>query len=349
MRIVGIVPEDAPDPRQELIARLRQMPVSILGLAPQPHVEDWGGFGAQASERNGAIEQMSALLTYTLWRNPDDPTDPANLAELNKDTRAALDTSPPWSRPRWLLEGGERMRYPTLWEAVRTTWTSPDEARRRKSVEAELVWHANYVLMNRFPQPGQRSVPPWERTEGRVDERHVEHGTPVTIDGEPLARRSHRHRPECVGGRSRPRAERRAHGSDRARAPALRDLGVRAAASRRLNNLHAVEGRGVAWIRDDSDSSPSSARHRLRGRPGGRRRRRPPARAVRHCGVAADSVDHRRPRRCGRRGRHRPPRAVGRLPARHRWGRTARQRRLLRARPHPAGRPRQRGGSGVAS
>ena len=186
MRIVGIVPEDAPDPRQELIARLRQMPVSILGLAPQPHVEDWGGFGAQASERNGAIEQMSALLTYTLWRNPDDPTDPANLAELNKDTRAALDTSPPWSRPRWLLEGGERMRYPTLWEAVRTTWTSPDEARRRKSVEAELVWHANYVLMNRFPQPGQRSVPPWERTEGRVDERHVEHGTPVTIDGEPV-------------------------------------------------------------------------------------------------------------------------------------------------------------------
>ncbi len=130
---------------------------------------------------------MSALLTYTFWRNPDDRADPANLAELDDHTRAALDTSPPWSRPRWLLDGVERMRYPTLWEAVRTTWTSPDEPRHRKSVEAELVWHANYVLMNRFPQPRQRDVPPWERTEGLVDERHVEHGIPVTIDGESVA------------------------------------------------------------------------------------------------------------------------------------------------------------------
>ncbi|HWL01683.1 MAG TPA: hypothetical protein VNQ52_04840 [Microbacteriaceae bacterium] len=188
MYFAGITPEDAPDPRLELVERLRQMPVPVLGLVPQPHVEDWGGFGGQASERGGMFEQMSALLSYTLWRNPDDRADPVNLAELDEATLAAVDATTPWPRPRWLLDMVERMRYPMLWEAVRTTWTSPHEARRRTSVEAELVWHANYVLMNRFAEPGQRALPPWERTDdGLVDERHVEHGIPVIIDGDPVS------------------------------------------------------------------------------------------------------------------------------------------------------------------
>ncbi|HUG49514.1 MAG TPA: hypothetical protein VLZ78_00810 [Terrimesophilobacter sp.] len=187
MQFAGIVPEDAPDPRQETIARLRQMPVPILGLAPQPHVEDWSAFGVQASERDGAAERISALLSYTLWRNPDDPTDPINLVDMDDATRTALDATTPWPRPQWLLDAVGRMRYPMMWEAVRTTWNSPDGAKHRDGVEAELVWHANYVLMNRFPQPGRPGVPPWERRGGLVDERHVEHGIPVTIDGEPVS------------------------------------------------------------------------------------------------------------------------------------------------------------------
>ena len=184
MRFAGILPEDAPDPRWETIARLRRMPVPLLGLAPQPHVEDWGGFGVQASESNGVVEQMAGSLSYTLWRNPGDRADPANLAELDDDTRAALDMSPPWPRPRWLLDAAERMRYPMLWEAVRTTWNRPGGGGHRNSLEQELVWHVNHVLMNRFSPPGQHAVPSWERTEGLVDERHVEHAVPVTIDGE---------------------------------------------------------------------------------------------------------------------------------------------------------------------
>lgn len=43
MQVSGRLPEDAPDPRLRIIEQLRAMPVPILGLVPQPHVEDWGG------------------------------------------------------------------------------------------------------------------------------------------------------------------------------------------------------------------------------------------------------------------------------------------------------------------
>ncbi len=61
------------------------------------------------------------------------------------------------------------MRYPMLWECVRTQWThAPDEP---GAVRTLLVAHVNHVLDNQF-QP----APP-------VDERCVEPGVPVLVDG----------------------------------------------------------------------------------------------------------------------------------------------------------------------
>ena len=91
---------------------------------------------------------MTASITYTLWRNPDDRADPVNLADLDETTRRSIEEVPPWPRPPWLIEYLQRLRYPQLWEAVRTTWHRvPSE---RSSVQNLLADHVNHILMNQY-------------------------------------------------------------------------------------------------------------------------------------------------------------------------------------------------------
>jgi hypothetical protein len=186
MQSRGVLPEDAPDPRLRLIEQLRAMPVPILGLVPQPHLEDWGSFSMSSGTSNGVMHEMTAGINYTLWRNPDDRDDPVNLAELDEETRRAVGMQTPWPRPKWLLEGVARMRYPTLWEAVRTTWRRDDP--HQPTPGAELVHHVNHVLMNQYSARSARD--PDARTgrpESPVDERHIEHGVPVVVNGAAVA------------------------------------------------------------------------------------------------------------------------------------------------------------------
>lgn len=187
MEFAGILPPDAPDPRLEWIEKAKAMPVPVLGFVPQRHLEDWDaiGVGSSTSSAHG-LEQLEAVVTYTLWRNPDDRADPVNLAPLDDATLAGLDVEPPWPRPQWLLDGVERMRLRTLWEGVRTTWVRERDAYR--TVEAILVHHVNHVLMNRFRRELGLSGRPWERDRSfEVTERHVQHGIPVEVDGEEVS------------------------------------------------------------------------------------------------------------------------------------------------------------------
>ncbi len=182
MRFGGVLPADAPDPRERTIGQLRDLHAVVLGLVPQPHVEDWCALGIETGARNGVTDRFAAVLSYTFWRNPADRADPINLAELDDATRTALDTTPSWPRPPWLLDRVERMRYPMLWEAVRTSWHREDA--RRPSVPAELVRHVNNVLANRHHTEWTRD--PAALAHGlpeHVDERHVERDIPVTVDG----------------------------------------------------------------------------------------------------------------------------------------------------------------------
>jgi hypothetical protein len=169
MRFAGIVGEDEPDPRLRWREQARELPVPIVGLVPQPHVEDWGAIGVGTGTRNGELDSCEVSISYTLWRNPDQPDDPVNLAELDERQRRALDNEPPWPRPPWLLEQDRRMRYPMLWECVRTQWSRlPPEP---GAIGAQLAGHVNNVLINRFPEAPE------------VDERSVESGIPVRVDG----------------------------------------------------------------------------------------------------------------------------------------------------------------------
>ncbi len=181
-RFDGMLPEDAPDPRQRTIEQLRDMPVPILGLVPRPHVEDWGALGVETGRRNGVLDRIAVVVGYTLWRNPADRADPAKLAVLDDRTRRALEESPPWPRPKWITDTVERMRCPMLWEAVRTRWNRDDAG--RTTVAAELTRRVNHLLVNRYHAEWTRSPALLEHgPRQHVDERHVEHGVPVVVNG----------------------------------------------------------------------------------------------------------------------------------------------------------------------
>lgn len=172
MQFAGVLPADAPDPLAEVRARVRTLAFPVMGLTPQRTVEDHGDVGLSDGHDFNGLSNQSVSISYTLWRNPDDHGDPVNLAELDEQTRVSLDHEPPWPRPAWLVERVQRMRYPQLWEAVRTTWNRDRSA--YAALSRQLTDHTNYILMNRFH--GELGLPPgpltdraWEVTESDVD------------------------------------------------------------------------------------------------------------------------------------------------------------------------------------
>ncbi|WP_162940326.1 hypothetical protein [Gryllotalpicola protaetiae] len=180
MRFGGRLKADAPDPAIELIEKARRMPVPVIGLVPQRHLEDWDAFGVSSGTHNGVFDSCDVSISYTLWRNPHNIHDPVNLAELGDEQRASLDRQVPSERPPWLLERVRRTRYPLLWECVITHWRS--EPREYDSVEARLAAHVNHILENGFRETRVRGELPGD-LDSPVDERHVEHGVTVLVNG----------------------------------------------------------------------------------------------------------------------------------------------------------------------
>jgi hypothetical protein len=171
---------DAPDPALENIEQARRMPVPVLGLVPQRHLEDWDAFGVASSSHDGELDSCEVSISYTLWRNPHNIDDPRNLAELDDEQRAALSVDLPSDRPPWLIERVRRMRYPLLWEAVTTHWHPEPTA--YDSVEARLAAHVNHILMNGFRATRVHGEVAGE-LDSPVDERHVEHGVRLLVNG----------------------------------------------------------------------------------------------------------------------------------------------------------------------
>ena len=181
MRMAGILPEDAPDPRVEQAAQLKFMPVPVMGLVPQPSLEDTDSISLAYGQDNRGYHDMSVSITYTLWRNPSDRADPINFAELSEEMRRATEFVPPWPRPAWLVEQVARMRFPQLWEAVRTTWhRDPSE---HFSVRTLLVEHVNHLLMNLYQQEPGLSSSNWDSPAPTVTDRMVNDRVSVLVNG----------------------------------------------------------------------------------------------------------------------------------------------------------------------
>ena len=179
MEWVGILPEDAPDPRAERVENLKLMPIPVLGLIPQPSLEDTDSVSLNYATDDRGYSEMTASISYTLWRNPNDRSDPVNLADLDEETRRGLEDLPPWPRPPWLIEQAERMRYPQLWEAVRTTW----QREPRSSLQSLLADHVNHILLNQYRQelwPGATAL---EQHAAVVTARMVNGSARTVVDG----------------------------------------------------------------------------------------------------------------------------------------------------------------------
>lgn len=146
MEFAGYLAEDAPDPRDAQRARMARLGVAAAGLVPQRHLEDLGVEAITSVGRQERVDEVSLSRSYTLWRNPDDREDPVNLRELDEATGRALEERPPLAGPAWLDEARDRLRYPSLWEAVQTHWVRPGGEPRR--VADRLIAHAEYVLTN---------------------------------------------------------------------------------------------------------------------------------------------------------------------------------------------------------
>lgn len=178
MQFGGVLPQDAPDRGEQWRRRILGMPAPIMGLIPQPSLEDTDSIGVSSEQDTAGHASLSVSITYTLWRNAADHSDPVNLAILSDEKRAAIEAVPPWPRPQWLVDRVQNMRYPQLWEAVRTTWNR--DLNGQASLVQELVDHANHVLNNQYQdgavQPGFPPAP-------RLAENAVNSTVTVVIDG----------------------------------------------------------------------------------------------------------------------------------------------------------------------
>lgn len=181
--MTGVLPADAPDPREEQSERLRAMPIPVRGFVPQPALEDDDALGLMVQSDRRSPSAMSVSVGYILWRNPSDRSDPVNLADLDDQTRRSIETVPPWPRPAWLIERVEMMRYPRLWEAVRTTWHA--EGSEHTTPAAVLVDHTRHVLMNQFREQAGIEPHGWDSA-ALPSARSVRDGITLRVDGADL-------------------------------------------------------------------------------------------------------------------------------------------------------------------
>jgi len=183
MQFAGVLPEDAPDPRLDQAERAKELPVPVRGFIPQPSLEDDDSLALMVQQQGDTMAAMSVSVGYMLWRNPDDRADPVNLADLDDHTRRSLDTVPPWPRPAWLIAQVERMRYPRLWEAVRTSWHA--ETSERTTPGALLMDHARHILMNHFREPAGIDLHEWD-SPAFPGTSAVRDGVTVRVEGSDL-------------------------------------------------------------------------------------------------------------------------------------------------------------------
>jgi len=181
MQFAGVLPDDAPDPRIEASQRLLGLPFPLLGLTPQPTLEEIDHPAiAEGTDAEGRF-QLAVSWSYTLWRNPEDRADPVNLVHLSEYEQVAIDDAPPWPRPPWLIEYVEMMRYPRVGEAVRTSWNR--DCSEHTTLTHQLVDHTNYILMNQFRE--ELGLAPGPTGDGSWQVRHssVNSSARVELDG----------------------------------------------------------------------------------------------------------------------------------------------------------------------
>jgi hypothetical protein len=128
-----------------------QFGVDLFTFAPQPTLEEWAVNGVTHTREGGPETLVDASLMYTLWRNPADRSDPVNRGPLPDAELEALDEPTPRPLPAGLEEARQRMRWPSLWEAVKTTPVrGEDTGVFMPDLAHALLQHAEHIIVNGF-------------------------------------------------------------------------------------------------------------------------------------------------------------------------------------------------------
>jgi hypothetical protein len=177
MDFVDVDPDDIQRPPTiDEVADVFSVPV--MSFVWQDSLQELAVPSTESSSSGGLAIVDTVAISYVLWRNPDDHSDPVNLADLSDVERASLAEPPVRPLPDWFVAQRELMRYPMLWESVMTTRAAHSG---HETPESTLVDHANYIVTNTFRDqrvvgglPGVLDSP--------VSVRHIQYGS-VRVDG----------------------------------------------------------------------------------------------------------------------------------------------------------------------
>jgi hypothetical protein len=147
MKISGVLPSDAPDPRIEIDRRIRESPLRPFGLRPQASLTRSPLSALIESRTDGGLTSFAVSSSYTLWRYPDDRSDPRNRVDVDDDTRRVIEEAPAHGRPAWFTDLSRMLLYPMLFEATRTSWFA-DPSDPSSSLSAVLSHHVEHVRRN---------------------------------------------------------------------------------------------------------------------------------------------------------------------------------------------------------
>ncbi|NQX14110.1 hypothetical protein HQQ80_20990 [Microbacteriaceae bacterium VKM Ac-2855] len=165
----------APPGVNEIAARFG---APVLAFAPQPRLEE---FAAAQTSSHGRFVEIS--LSYSFFVNPRNRADPVNHVALDPAQKLAIERAENDHLPPWMIDQITRMRYPVLWEAVRTSVPIPAE--RSRPIEARLAAHMNDVLRNTFPGRVRTRRGGMPVVAASLREEEVTRGVPMVVDGEP--------------------------------------------------------------------------------------------------------------------------------------------------------------------
>ncbi|ROS30003.1 hypothetical protein EDF22_1760 [Rathayibacter sp. PhB127] len=149
---------------------------AVYTFAPQHHLEP---FTASSDLASGRVVAVS--VSYTYYQHPSRPEDPRNFVDLTPQQRTAIARAETSALPDWLRDQIRRMRYPTLFDAVRTSLPFPAE--RAHPVEGRLEADLTDSLRTLFP--GQHLSTRLRTVRGApLAEYKVHRGVPLSVDGE---------------------------------------------------------------------------------------------------------------------------------------------------------------------
>ncbi|QHC69033.1 MULTISPECIES: hypothetical protein [unclassified Rathayibacter] len=166
----------APPGVDEIAARFGD---PVLAFAPQPRLEE---FAAAQTMALGRFVEIS--LSYSFYKNPRNRADPVNHVPLTPEQKRAIERAENDHLPPWMVDQVTRMRYPVLWEAVRTSVPIPAE--RSRPLESRLAAHMGDVLRNTFPGRVRSRRGGMPVVAAALRDEDVVRGVPVIVDGEAL-------------------------------------------------------------------------------------------------------------------------------------------------------------------